>query len=151
MGASRDNLLQQQIDISGSTNPSQSLILDEEKDGYGARISGQTGIALSVLSKVGNQVTLTGLTGMTAESAGRFLSIGGAASAANNGVFEIITYISATSVVIINAAGVAPDANNGSLTWIERNSYMLEDDINYIRTDRKEIKGTSNWYDTSPP
>lgn len=151
MGASRDNLLQQQIDISGSTNPSQSLILDEEKDGYGARISGQTGSTLSILSKVGNQVTLIGLTGMTAESAGRFLSVSGAASAANNGTFEIITYISPSSVVIINAAGVAPDGNNGSLIWIERNSYMLEDDINYIRTDRKEIKGTANWYETAPP
>ncbi|MGE3319989.1 MAG: hypothetical protein AB7I18_11910 [Candidatus Berkiella sp.] len=151
MGATRDNLLQQQIDISGSTNPSQSLILSEEKDGYGARIPGQDGYVASILSKTGDQVTLIGLTGMVADSAGRFLTVTGAASAGNNGTFEIITYLSSSSVVIINAVGIAPDANNGSLTWIERNSYMLEDDINYIRTDRKEIKGTSNWYDTPPP
>jgi hypothetical protein len=151
MGASRDNLLQQQIDISGSTNQSQNLILSEEPDGYGARITGQIGSAASITSILGNQVTLTGLTGMTADSAGHFLNVGGAASAANNGIFEIITFISPSSVVIINAAGVAPDGYNGSLTWIERNSYMLEDDINYIRTDRKLIKGTTNWYDIPPP
>jgi hypothetical protein len=36
---------------------------------------------------------------------------------------------------------VSGDANNGNITWVERRSYSLEDDLNYSRSDRASIKG----------
>jgi hypothetical protein len=84
-----------------------------------AQLAGQTGAAATMAAAAGGQITVTGLTGMTAASVGNLLIISGAATGANNGTFIITTYNSATSVDI--AAGAAPgsDANNGSLTWAE--------------------------------
>lgn len=92
-------------------------------------IAGQTGAAASITSKVGSTVTLTGLAGMTAASVGHSLTMSGAASAGNNSAtgnghqpWMITAFISATSVEISNPNGVAPDANNGAITWQE-NTY----------------------------
>lgn len=146
----RQNALDQALDIAGSLLQVQTMTESEEPAGYGAPIAGQAGVAATISAFSGGISTITGLTGMTAQSVGRFLTMSGAANAGNNGTFLIITFSSATSVTISNPAGVAPDANSGSLVWAERNPYRLEDDINYIRTDRKLIKGTTNWYDAIP-
>lgn len=146
----RLNALDQALDIAGSLLQSDTRILSNEPDGYGAPISGQTGSAASITTVAAGIATVTGLTGMTAQSVGRMLTISGAASASNNGTFLIVTFLSATDVEISNATAVASDANNGSIVWTERNPYSLEDDINYIRTDRRLIKGTTNWYDAIP-
>lgn len=150
MGASRDNLQEQSIDIAGTTNQAQDLVPSEEPLGLGTRIAGQTGAVASLTALAVDLVTVTGLTGMGGNSDGRFLTISGAATGANNGTFEIVATLSASSVQIRNASAVVPDANNGAISWIERNGYMLEDDLNYVRTDRKLIKGTPNWYDPAP-
>mgnify|MGYP001770874897 CR=1 FL=1 len=150
MPFTRQNALDQALDIAGSLTTSQNFTLADEALGYGPALSGQTGAAASITTFSSPYLTFTGLTGMTANSVGNFLTVSGAASSGNNGTFLISQYISATSVVVINASGVAFDANNGSITWTERYTYRLEDDINYIRTDRKLIKGTSNWYDEVP-
>lgn len=85
-----------------------------------AYVSGQTGTVANITTvTTGRIVTVTGLTGMTPLSINRYLTITGAATGANNGTFKILSYISATSVTIINAAGVASDANNGSIVWKE--------------------------------
>ena len=144
---SRDNLLEQSIDIGGTTFPSQTLVPSEEPLGYGARVTGQTGSTAGVTTVTSGLVTIVGLTGMTATSAGGFLTISGASSPSNNGTFEIREFLSASSVIISNDSAIPNDINNGAISWIERNSYMLQDDLNYIRTDRKLIKGTANWYD----
>jgi len=150
MSAKHDNLLEQSIDIGGTTSPSQFLDTTDEAIGLGASIPGQTGSA-AVLSLITvDVVTVNGLTGMWSVSEGKFLTLSGAANASNNGTFQIVKFNSNTSVDIRNAAAVVPDANSGSITWIERNSYMLADDLNYIRTDRREIKGTPDWYDPVP-
>lgn len=150
MGASRDNLLEQNVDIGGTTNHSDTLVSSEEPLGLGARVSGQSGSTASLTAFSGGLVTITGLTGMVTNSDGRFITISGAATPANNGTFEIVSFLSATSVQYSNSSATVPDANNGSISWIERNSYMLEDDLNYARTDRRLIKGTTNWYDPVP-
>lgn len=150
MGFPRQNALDQALDIAGSFTQTQTMTESEEPAGYGAPIAGQTGAAASVTAFGAGVSTITGLTGMSAQSVGRFLTVSGAASGGNNGTFLIVTFNSATSVDISNPSGVAPDANNGALSWTERNPYSLEDDINYVRTDRKLIKGTSNWYDAVP-
>jgi len=146
----RQNALDQALDIAGSLTQTQTMIEVEEPSGFGAPITGQTGATASITTFSAGVSTLTGLTGMTAQSIGRFLTVTGAASGGNNGTFLIVAFNSATSVDISNATGVAPDANNGAISWTERGPYTLEDDVNYIRTDRKLIKGTTNWYDPIP-
>ena len=150
MGFSRQNALDQALDIAGSYTQTQTLTETDEPAGYGAPIAGQTGSVASITAFTTPDATIAGLTGMTAQSVGRFLTISGANSAGNNGTFLIDGYIDATSVTVVNVSAVAPDANNGAISWTERNPYSLEDDINYSRTARQKIKGTTNWYDAIP-
>jgi hypothetical protein len=85
-----------------------------------AYVPGQTGVVASITTLAnGRVVTITGLTGMTPASTNRYLTITNAGTAANNGTFKILSFISSTSVTIINAAAVAPDGNNGSINWKE--------------------------------
>lgn len=146
----RLNALDQALDIAGSLLQSDTRTLSNEADGYGAPITGQTGAAANITTVTSGIATITGLTGMTGQSVGRMLTLSGAASASNNGTFLIVAFTSATSVDVANASAVASDANNGAITWTEGNPYSLEDDINYIRTDRKLIKGTANFYSAVP-
>lgn len=96
-----------------SSNPSQDLW------GGGGTVPGQTGSSASFTTKVFDDITVTGLTGMSSDSVGRFLTITGAANASNNGTFQIVTFVSASSVTIRNASGAGGDGNNGSIGWTE--------------------------------
>lgn len=60
-------------------------------------------------------LTVTGLTGLELSHVGSMLTVSGSAHASNNGTFQIVEVLSATSCVIANVAGVAADA--GPLTW----------------------------------
>lgn len=150
MAYPRLNALDQALDIAGSLLQSQTFILTEEPLGYGSPIAGQTGSIANIVSISGSDVTITGLTGMSVTDVGNFLTISGAFFTGNNGTFLIDGYISNNSITISNPNAVAPDGYNGSIIWTERHPYRLEDDINYIRTDRQKIKGTTNWYDAVP-
>jgi hypothetical protein len=143
-----DNLLDQALDIAGTLFQTDSLIIGDESEMLGREISGQSGILASITGTAPN-MTLTGLSGLTAESIGKFVTISGAASAGNNGTFLITQYLSATSAVILNVSGVGGDANNGSIVWVERYPWSAEDDHNYHRTDRAAIKGVA--YDAGIP
>lgn len=146
----RKNDLDQFLDIAGSYTHLDTKTLADEPNALGQAISGQTGSAASIDAVAAGIVTVSGLTGMTAAgSVGNFITIAGAATPANNGTFLITSFISATSVQYSNSAGVAGDANNGSIGWTERAPYSLEDDINFERTDRSAIKGV-NYYDPIP-
>jgi hypothetical protein len=107
------------------------------------------GIAASITTVVSGIVTITGVQLMTANSVGGFITITGAATAANNGTFLITEFVSATSVKYANAAGVATDANNPNIFWIERLAYSLNDDLDFERSDRTYIKGVN--YDAPLP
>lgn len=48
---------------------------------------------------------------------GLALKMSGAANAPNDGTFPIVAFLSPTTLVIANAAAVAPDANSGSIVW----------------------------------
>lgn len=143
MAFSRFNALDQVLDIQGSQSPSSSWTLADEPLGLGHALSGQTGAAASIGTLSSGVLTLTGLTGMTQNSVGNFLTVSGAASGGNNGTFLIVEYVSATSVKTSNASGVASDANNGAISWTERAPYNLNDDLNFERTDRAAIKGVA--------
>lgn len=87
--------------------------------------TGQTGAALTVASVGGSGVagvvsgfaTLTGLAGMTAANIQDYITITGAASGANNGTFQIVDVLSASSIIIANTAAVSPDVNDGAIAW----------------------------------
>lgn len=143
-----DNVLDPAIDVGGSSTQTDSLTpLTNESAQLGAAISGQTGSAASITNSSG-VITVSGLTGMTAQSVGRFLTISGATTGTNNGTFLITGFNNTTNIIISNSSGVT-DANNGSIVWTERKSYSLEDDLNYARTDRAAIKGVG--YDQPIP
>lgn len=67
----------------------------------------------SIAAASGGLSTITGLASMVANDVGRFLVISGAATAANNGSFRIVSRTSGTQVAIFNPGAVS-DANNGT-------------------------------------
>jgi hypothetical protein len=92
-----------------------------DNDKWGAPTStGNTGAAATLSSKTLDDITVTGLTGMSTSSVGRFLTLSGCTTSANNGCWQIVAYVSATSVKIRNASGSAGDASNGAITWTEK-------------------------------
>lgn len=149
MASSQLNALDQQLDIAGSEVQDATRTLTDETSFLGAPTAGQTGAVASVSGFAAGVSTLSGLTGMTAASKGRFLTVSGADTAGNNGTFLILTFNSATSVDIANTAGASPDANDGSIVWAEREPYSLRDDLDFERTDRTAIKGVN--YDAAIP
>jgi hypothetical protein len=62
-------------------------------------------------------VTVTGLSNIQASQVGQPINISGAASFANNGEFIIQSVVSSSSVTYFNDVAVAPDANNGAISW----------------------------------
>lgn len=83
-------------------------------------VAGQYGVLATLAAgPTFGQVTVGGLTGMAAGSVGRYLNLSESANPTNIGAFLIIGYISATSVVVWNPASVLPDANSGSIHWVE--------------------------------
>jgi len=88
-------------------------------DPYGA-VAGQSGSAASVASVASGVATITGLVGMSPLSVGQSLQLIGTASVENAGTFTITEYISASSVKVSNVNAIAPDGNNGSISWIAR-------------------------------
>jgi len=145
----RPGTLDQSLDVGGSDNINSSKNLAEEPLKLGEPVSGQSGSAASITTLDGTLATITGLSGITDDSVGRFITISGAASAVNNGTFFIREIVSASSLKYEYTSAVAPDANNGSISWVEREPYTLEDDLNFERTDRAQIKGTT--YDADVP
>jgi len=149
MASYRLNALDQALDIAGSLFQTSNMVLADESNFLGVGIFAQSGSAASITTVSAGDATITGLSGMTATSVGHFLTISGAASSGNNGTFLIDSFISGTSVTVSNPNAVAGDANNGAITWTERNPYSLQDDLNYERTDRAAIKGVG--YDAPIP
>lgn len=147
MASIRLNALDQALDIAGSLTQSATMTRANEPNGLGAPLSGQTGLSATITAAGSGLATIGGLTGMTTASIGNFLTLSGADESSNNGTFFIVTYNSATSVDIVNATAVFPDGYSGSIVWTERLPYSLEDDLNYVRTDRAAIKGVNYYAD----
>jgi hypothetical protein len=136
----RDTSLNPELDIAGSTTKDSTKNLTDEANSLGDLI--QSGSSATISSVSGSNITITGLASLTSLSQGRYLRFTNAANSQNNGEFLISSVLSASSCIVINPNVVLPEANSGSLQWEERDSYTLTDDINFIRTDRANIKGT---------
>lgn len=134
------NKLSQRKDIAGSRNQTSSLNIADEPNKLGQPISGQSGSSANILGSAPDMI-ITGLSGMTEASSCKYLTLSGSNSLNNNGTFLITEVLSSTSVIVENPFGISIDANNGSISWVERNPYSLEDDLNYQRSDRANIKG----------
>lgn len=143
------NILDPALDVSGSINHSTSLDVTDEVDKLGSTISGQNGSSAIIYNITDDIVTISGLSGFTDNDVGKFIEITNSANINNNGLFIIDSIISSNIINIINNSAVYPDTNSGTIDWVERNPYSLEDDLNYIRTDRQNIKGV-NYYDLIP-
>ena len=131
--------LSQLIDIQGSINVDNAKTLADEGLSKGSQASTGTGDSFSV---TGGVVTLTDAgASWTSADIGRFITIAGSTSPANDGEFLIETVPSGTTLTYTNASGVT-EAYTG--TWEINEPYSLEDDLNFERTDRKLIKGTAS-------
>lgn len=135
----RPTAVNQELDIQGSQNVDNARTLTDESSSYGAQISTGTG---DTIGGTAPDMTLTdaGAT-FTAQDVGRYITIAGATTPANNGTFLISGFTSGTVITYQNSGGVA-EAFSG--TWTIRKPYALEDDLNFTRTDRKLIKGTAS-------
>lgn len=84
---------------------------------WSERVSGSASITWSSIAN-GREQTITGLSGMTVNSPGHQIYLQGSANANNNGVFNILSFVSATSVVVINN-NVGAGSNTNSGQWTE--------------------------------
>jgi hypothetical protein len=139
----RLNSLNQSLDISGSTTQISNANIADEPLKLGLPVVNQDGLTATIVTVVSNMVTISGLTGMSSNSITRFITISNSANSGNNGTFPIKSFISSGTVIYENSLAVLPDANNGSIHWVEREPYSLQDDLNYIRADRSQIKGVN--------
>lgn len=142
MSGIRKNALDQALDIAGS------LLLE---DGLDRTLEGVLGRVLD--SGTDGQITaatkqFTSTTAaFTAASVGEFIRITGATNPGNDGEWLITAYIDGTNVTLGQATGLTDESG---MTWSESRPYSLEDDLNYIRTDRKAIKGTGTYSGAIP-
>src|SRR5208282_4634891 len=104
----------QETDVRGSESQDSSLNIADEQARLGVPV-GPNGDTASIISINGNQLTIVGLSGMLPDSQGFALSLSNCDSITNNGNFSIVEYLSSSSVIILNGAGIAPDANNGNI------------------------------------
>jgi len=144
----RQTSIDPKLDIRGSGSYNQDKDLIDESLSQGELIN--YGLTASIDSISDSFVTVTGLVGMDQESIGRFLYLLDADNAFNNGYFQIVSILSNSSVIIRNADAALPEANNGLISWEEREPYSISDDIDFARTDRKLIKGTTDFFDPIP-
>lgn len=84
---------------------------------WSERVSGSASITWAALTNIREQV-ISGLSGMTANSPGHQIYLQGSANANNNGVFQILSFISSSSVVIINN-NVGAGSNTSAGQWTE--------------------------------
>lgn len=94
--------------------------------------------------------TVTGLTGMTPSSVGRNLSFTNFSDIDNNGTWEILTYISPTSVTVARGEfGTAPDSQEvGIRGWAEIIGFPTQD-INVAGASASDVGGVL-WRSANP-
>jgi hypothetical protein len=108
-GAAKDtsgNAQQDRWAVGGGTNLTQ--------------VGAQTGNSPTFGTPANGLSTITGLSGMSStNSPGRYLVFSGAVNAGNNGTFRIVSFSSATSVVIFNPGAVS-EVGSVTTLWTEK-------------------------------
>jgi hypothetical protein len=147
----REGLIDPCLDVQGAESASNTRDLVDEQnqrgpiDGVAVTGNGGTDNITAPVSDV--QTATFASASFAASILGKFIVITGATNAANNGTFYI-TDQTATNVSYVNPTGVL-EANTSAVVEIY-GAYCLEDDIAFTKTDRKNIKGTTNEWDDIP-
>lgn len=104
-----------------------------------APMSGRTGnSATTTPGAASGRIRIEGLSGMTAASVGRYLTLSGAATPANNGTFLIASYVNGTSVDIANPAGVT---GGSAISWQEERAAIRRTNNILINEDFALLQG----------
>ena len=114
---SRFNAIDQLYAAGSERQANDRRLTDENGLGEGSPVILNSGAAGTITAFTTPNLSIGGLTGMSAGSVGSLLSIRQAAEAGNNGVFTINTFTDANDVIVTDANGYFPDANSGSLEW----------------------------------
>jgi len=148
MGTTRFNALDPLIDIKGSTTVENTRVLPtDEASLLGSQVATGTGDAISAPAGGTQTITDAGAA-WTSADIGRFITIAGSA-AGNNGTFLVTACPAGTQLTYLQAAGGGAEPAYAG-TWKVNEPYTLSDDINFERTDRKDIKGTAQHYTAVP-
>lgn len=110
--AAKNNIIKNNTILNANTSNSSNI-------GAITFVNSVNSSAASITSKAGSTMTLTyGGTGINSNYfAGQTVVISGASDPNNNGSFIITNVVSTSSIEYTNAAGSAPDANNGTITF----------------------------------
>lgn len=109
-------------------------------DGSQATGNGTTDNITAPVSNV-QTATIAGAS-FAAGMIGKFVTVASATNGANDGTFLVTAVPSATQISYVNASGVIEAST--SATYDVYAPYSAGDDIDFIASDRKAIKGTSN-------
>jgi hypothetical protein len=131
--AYNDNRLDPKLDIVGTQTHQQTLNVADEYLQYGSILN-------SGINATTSNYSITGLSSITSNSVGNYIQIGGV----NQGIYRIISVVSSSQITVEETL-----LNDSSVSWSERTPYSIQDDINYERSDRANIKGT-NYYSQVP-
>ena len=93
------------------------------------------------------QVATVAGAGFTAPMVGYFVTVAGMSNGVNNGTF-LVTAQAGTTISYVNASGVVEASI--SATFDIYAPFSIGDDVDFIASDRKAIKGTANHTDAVP-
>ena len=119
---SRFNAIDQLLDVAGSVRQAGDRLLTDETGGLGSPVILNSGVLGTITAFATPSLTLAGLTGQSAASVGTLISLRNAEKSGNNGVFRVLTNISAVSNTVSDAGGYFPDGNSGNLVWEQYSS-----------------------------
>jgi hypothetical protein len=120
-----DNRLDPKLDLLGTLEHQQNLDVADEALLYGGIVRSGNGAIVS-------GSTISGLSNITTISEDNYIQLRGI----NSGLYKINSVIS-DSVITVEEVLI----NDSSVYWAERFPYSIQDDINYARSDRANIKG----------
>lgn len=143
MAGIRKNALSQALDIAGSVLLEDTL--SRVFEGVIGRVldSGADG-TITAATKNFNSPTAA----FVASDIGQFIRISGAVNPGNDGEWLITAVVDGNNVTL--GQGTTFVNEGPGLDWEQARAYSLEDDLNYIRGDRKRIKGTGTYADAIP-
>lgn len=113
-----------------------SRTYDDELASAYAELTGRVKTDGLTYTVAGTAVTITAGGSFEESDVGNYVTISGAA-------YQITSYVMASSVTVASAPGDGSGLD-GEIRYIKN----LEDDLNYIRTQLKDITGAGNWNDT---
>lgn len=145
----RFNTIDPQIDIRGVLTVQNARNLPVDEAAF-MGLSATNGSGDAITAPAAGLQTITDAAGaFLASDVGKFITIAGSSGGLNDGTFLITANPGATQLTYLAAAtGAAEPAFAG--TWKVNDPYTIADDINFGRTDRKNIKGTAQHYTAVP-